>query len=656
MTMSGLFGIGSSALAAFQSALNTTAHNIANASTQGYSRQQVEFGSRPPQYTGYGYIGKGVDIKRIERNYDHFVESQVRGYTASSSELEVFHGYATQIDNVLADPEAGLSTAMQRFFDAMQDLADDPTSTAARQVVVSEAQALTDRFHSLDGWLEGINDQVNAALQGSVDEINQPTTGIADLNHKIVLAAGMADEQPPNDLLDQRDSLIRQLAQHLSVTTSTQDDGSINVMVGSGQALVVGNSVTRMATYRAEGVHAPLKIGLDAGTNGVIPVTDQLSGGKIGGLVGFRERMLDPAVNELGRIALGVGQFVNAQHLRGMDINGSLGEAFFAIGEPQWDAYPGVNSTLGVSWEEIGQLTGADYKLQLDGGNWSISRTDTGEVLGMSGSGTAADPFIVDGMRIVVDPVAVNGDTFLLQPARNGAMDLQVRITDPALVAAASPLLASAAPGNGGSASITPGTVTDIDNAAFQSNPGALTPPLKIRFTAPDTYAIYDNSNPGSPALLETVTGYDPAAGDDLFPTPGGLDFGYQVRISGSAEVGDEFSVEYNSGGIGDNRNALALADIFDSKLLGNGTESVNDAYRRLVGDVGATTRQAELASGAQHRMLERSLAERDAISGVNLDEEAANLVRYQQAYQAAAQVIATANEMFQTLLNATRG
>lgn len=656
MSMNGLFGIGSSALAAFQSALNTTAQNIANVSTEGYSRQQVEFGSRPPQYTGYGYIGTGVDTKSIRRIYDNFVESQVRRYTASSSELEIFYNYATQIDDVLADPDAGLSTAMQRFFGAMQDLADDPASSAARQMVISEAQAVVDRFHSLGNWIEGINDQVNASLEGSVNEINRLTMAIADLNHKIVLAEGVADEQPPNDLLDQRDSLIRELANHVNVTTIKQDDGSINVMVGTGQALVVGNSVTPMATYRAEGVQAPLKIGLDAGPNGIIPVTDQLSGGRIGGLIGFRERMLDPVANELGRIALGVGQFFNEQHARGMDINGVLGENLFVIAEPQWAAYPGVTSSLDVDWGDIGQVTGADYKLQFDGTAWNLSRTDTGEAVAMSGSGTAASPFVVDGMRIVVDPAAVNGDTFLLQPARSGAMDLQLRITDPAQIAAASPVLASAAAGNSGSASITPGGVTDIDNPAFQSAPGALTPPLLIRFTAPGTYEIHDNTNPASPALLETVSGYDPASGSDLFPTPGGLDFGYRVRISGSASVGDEFTVDYNSGGIGDNRNALAMAEIFDGKLLGNGIESINDAYRRLVSETGITTSQVELAAGAQNRMLERSLAERDAISGVNLDEEAANLVRYQQAYQAAAQVVAAANEMFQTLLNATRG
>jgi len=656
MSMSSLFGIGSSALAAFQRALNTTAHNIANVNTEGYTRQQVEFVSRPPQYSGYGYLGTGVDTAGVRRVYDGFVETQLRGYTASSTELDTFYQFATQIDDVLADPDTGMSGALQRFFNAMQDLSSDPTSIAARQVVLSEGQALVDRFQELGGWLRGIGDQVNTAIQGSVDEINRLSMAIADLNHKIVLAEGVADEQPPNDLLDQRDILIRQLAEKVSVTTVTQDDGSINVMVGTGQALVVGNSVTRLVTYRAEGVQAPLKVGLEAGANGLVPVSDQLSGGELGGLLGFRERMLDPAINDLGRMALGVGRFVNEQHQRGMDLNGVLGGEFFTLGEPQWDAFPGTGSTLSLAWDDIGQLTGAEYKLQFDGSNWSLNRTDTGQAVTMAGNGTVADPFVADGMRIVVDPAAAAGDTFLLQPARNGAMDLQLRITDTAMIAAASPVLASASSANAGTAAITPGEVTDITDPAFQTNPGALTPPVLIRFTSATTYEIYDNSNRASPVLLETVNGYDPVTGDQVFPSPGGRDYGYRVHISGAAVAGDEFLVDYNTGGIGDNRNALALAGLFNEKLLGGGTESINQAYQRMVGEAGSTTRQVELAAGAQNRMLERSIAEREAISGVNLDEEAANLVRYQQAYQAAARVIAAADEMFQTLLNATRG
>jgi flagellar hook-associated protein 1 FlgK len=545
---------------------------------------------------------------------------------------------------------------LQDFSGALQDLADDPASSAARQAVLGSAQSLADRFHALDDWLGGVGDEVNTALEGSVNEVNRLTTAIADLNGQIVLAAGVANEQPPNDLLDQRDSLIRELSEQLSVTTYRQDDGAINVMVGNGQALVVGNHATRLAMYRDEGTEAPLGIVLEAGANGRVPVTDQLTGGRIGGLLGFRERMLDPTVNELGRIALGVGQLVNGQHEQGMDLNGNLGQAMFSLPEPGWDAYPGVTGSLGLAWEDIGQATGADYRLEFDSGGWSIQRTDTNETLAMTGSGTVADPFMVDGLRIVVDPAPANGDAYLIQPTRNGAEGLELRLGDPALVASASPVLAAAAPGNAGSASITSVEVTDIGNPAFQDSPGSLTPPLMVRFTSAGSYDIYDNSDPNAPVLLESVSGYDPAAGAELFPTPGGLDYGYQARISGAAVAGDEFTVNYNTGGTGDNRNALAMANLFDDDLLSDGSESINDAYRRLVSDTGGATRQAELSASAQGRMLERALAERDAVSGVNLDEEAVNLVRYQQAYQAAAQVVAVANDLFDTLLQATRG
>ncbi len=656
MGMSSLFGIGSSALAAFQRALDTTSHNIANVNTEGYSRQQVELVSRTPQFAGFGYVGTGVETRSVRRLYDGFVESQVRGHTASNKELETFHSFSAQVDDVLADADAGMSTALQRFFGAMQDLANDPASTVTRQAVLSEARGLADRFHSLNNWLESVGGQVDNVIQGSVDEVNQLTAAIADLNEKIVLAQGMAGQQPPNDLLDQRNSLIRQLSEQVSVTTIEQDNGAVNVMVGTGQALVVGNSSKRLVAYRGEGVQRPLKVGLEAGGNGIVPVSQQLSGGVLGGALGFRKRVLDPTIDDLGRIALGVGQFVNEQQRKGMDLNGALGQDLFSLAPPQWDAYPGVSSSVSLAWDDIGRLTGAEYKLQYDGSTWNLTRTDTGQSVAMSGSGTAADPFVADGMRIVVDPAAAAGDAFLLQPARAGAADLDLKISDPSLLAAAAPVIASASAANTGSAAITPGEVSDITNPAFQASPGALTPPVLVRFTSATSYEIYDNSNPASPTLLESVSGYDPAAGADLFPSPGGLDYGYRVRLSGAAAAGDQFTIDYNSGGTGDNRNALAMADLFNQKLLGGGSESVNQAYQRMVGEVGSTTRQAELAGGAQRRLLDRAVAEREAISGVNLDEEAANLVRFQQAYQAAAQVISAADKMFQTLLNATRG
>ena len=656
MSMNGLFGIGTSALGAFQRALDTTAHNIANANTEGYSRQQVNFVSRQPQYVGVGFIGTGVDVEGIDRIYDQFLEDQLQSYTASSRELEVFHQYATQIDNLLADPDAGLGPAMDRFTSALQDLSVDPTSSAARQVVLSEGQALVDRFHDLDGWLAGMSAQVDDGLERSVADVNRLTQAIADINEKIVLAEGVAREVPPNDLLDQRDTLVRELSQYLSVTTQLQDDGALNVTAGSGQALVIGTQVTELVAYRGEGIDAPVEVGLRAGNGGVVPIGDRLTGGEIGGLLSFREQMLDPTRNELGRIALAVGDQINQQHQKGMDLQGNLGGPLFDLGEPQWDAYAGTTSEIDLALDDVGQLTNASYRLQFDGSSWSLSRLDTGAQVAMSGSGTAADPFLADGLRITVDGAANAGDTFLLEPTRAGARSLEQLIDDPSLLAAASPVLAQAAPTNGGSATIEPGTVTDITNPAFQDAPGALTPPLLIRFDSETSYQLFDNSDPAAPVLLESVSGYDPVRGADLFPTPGGLDYGYQVRISGAALAGDQFTIDYNSDGVGDNRNAQALAGVFDLDSLSGGTESIEDAYRGLVADTGSATRRAELAAGAQSRLLDRALSERDAYSGVNLDEEAANLVRYQQAYQAAAQVVSVANDMFRTLLEATRG
>ncbi len=654
-TNGSLLGIGTSALQAFQRALNTTGHNIANANTPGYSRQRVDLVSSTPQYTGYGYVGTGVRTESVQRFYDAFVDNQVRSYTASTTEFQTLHNYATQIDNVLADPDAGLSTAMARFYSAVQDLSNDPASTASRQALLSEGQGLVDRFHSLGGWLDDMDAQVNNDLKASVTDVNRITASIADLNKKIVLAYGVADQQPPNDMLDQRDTLIRELAEHVSVTTTPQEDGAINVMIGTGQTLVVSDHTTQLTTYRGAGVHGPLNIALQTGSNGLVPITDQLSGGKIGGLLGFRDRVLEPAVNELGRVAVGMGEFFNAQHQRGIDLNGELGQAFFSFPEPQWDAYPGVSSSLSVAWDDVGQITGANYKLQYDGSAWSISRTDTGEQLVMTGSGSAADPFVVDGLRISVDAAAANGDTFIIQPTRNGAQSLQMLVNDPSRVAAASPILSAAENTNTGTGAIGAGEVTDIDNPAFQSVPGSLTPPLMIRFTSATTYEVYDNSTPASPALLETVSGYDPAIGSDLFPTPGGLDYGYQMRLTGNPAAGDEFTVGYNANGDGDNRNALALGQVLTGNVMGNGTESLSDVYRSMVSGVGTTTRQAELASNAHQQLLERSQNASDAISGVNLDEEAANLVKFQQSYQAAAQMIAVANELFDTLLGAVR-
>ena len=428
-------------------------------------------------------------------------------------------------------------------------------------------------------------------------------------------------------------------------------------MIGTGQVLVLGNSASELEVYVEAGADPlHLSIGLKGSGGTLIPVTDQLTGGKIGGVIGFRDRMLDPAANSLGLVAIGLGSFFNEQHTKGVDIDGALGIDFFNVPQPDAITLNGTADNISVAFDDISQLTNADYELQYNAGVWGLIRTDTGQSVPMTGSGTAIDPFIADGIQIqILAAPPVNGDTYLILPTRNGALNLEMNLADSRQIATASPVRSETALSNTGSGVISAGVVTDINNAAFQTVPGSLSPPLLISFTGGASYDIYDNTIPAAPVLLEAGIAYNPATGGDVFPTPGGLDDGYQMTLTGAPVAGDEFTIDFNTGGTGDNRNALLLAGLSTEKLMNGGTDSISQVYSGLVGEVGTGTAQAERNSITQQELYDQSVATRENMVGVNLDEEAADLIRFQQAYQAAAQIISTAQSLFDTLLNAIR-
>lgn len=652
--MASLLSIGSSGLQAFQQSLNTIGHNIANVNTDGYSRQTVDLTSRTPHIVGNAVIGTGVQTSNITRSFNEYIELGVRNSTSSAAEFNTFHTLATQLDNVLADSQTGIANSMQRFFNAAQDVANTPADSAARQVLLSEAQQMAGQFNQLSNWLDSVRGQVNSDIRGSVSEINRLSTDIANINEAIVLAQGRSGGRPANDLLDQREVLIRDLSERVSVTTTQQDNGSLNVMAGSGQMLVVGNKATTLEVVVEAG--DPNQLGIAIRGNGglLVPITDQLSGGQLGGVINFRDRMLDPAANSLGLTAISLGHFVNQQQNQGMDLDGVLGNDFFSVATPKALDLAGTPGNVSVSFDDISQLTNNDYSMRFNGGAWQLTRNDTNQQVTMSGTGTALDPFIADGLRFEISAPPANGDTYLIRPTRSGAAEMEMLLANNRQVAAAAPIRSLAATANTGSGEISAAVVSDIDNATFQTA-GQLSPPVLLRFTAANSFDVYDNSNPAAPVLLETGITYNPATGGEVFPTPGGIDHGYRIQLSGSPAAGDEFATQYNTGGVGDNRNALLLAALASNKLMANGTASINDSYSSLVANVGTATKQAELNALAQNRVLDQAESARSSISGVNLDEEAANLIRFQQAYQAAAQVISVANSLFDTLLSVTR-
>ncbi len=632
--MADLLSTSVSGLLAFQRALDTTSHNITNANTPGYSRQVAEFMTRNPQQAGNGWVGNGVDVTTIQRAYDDFLAGQSRTASSSYNQFATYATQAARVSNLLGNTTTGLTTSLQNFINAFQAVADTPTSTPARQTLLSQAETLMQRLQSYDESLRGFDAQVNAQIKSEADSITSIAKSLAKLNQDIVSAKGRSS-QPPNDLMDQRDRLIDELAQHVNVNVVAQNDGALNVFIGNGQPLVVGQTNAEIVTMQDPYDATRSVLGFKTASS-TMDITKSLSGGTLGGMLQFRNEMLDPARNALGRLSAGLAEVVNDQHRAGMDLNGQLGGDFFTTGPAQVLSHSGNTGSGSVAAQRIagaaGDLTTADYVMTNTAGGWQLRRADTGTVVPMTGTGTSADPFVADGMSIVVSPGAALNDRFMIQPTANAVSGMNLLIKDPAKVAAAAPITSSQGANNTGTGKITAGEVLNPGNPNLRS-------PVTITFQSATQYTVS-----GDP----TVYTYTSGANIDVN--------GWRVQVSGTPSAGDTFSVTDNAGGTGDNRNALKLADILKEPVLDKGTASLSAAVGQFVGDIGVKTNQAQVSAAAQKVVYDESVDSLQSVSGVNLDEEAANLVRYQQAYMAAAQMIRVADTIFQSVLQAVRG
>lgn len=627
--MSDLLSTSLSGLLAAQRVLDTTGHNISNANTDGYSRQRVQLDTRNPTGAGNGYIGNGVVATSVRRNYDELLAGQVRTGNSDFQRLDAFLGLANRVDNLLADENAGLSPSMQGFFDSLHDVADDPASIPARQVLLGKAQALADRFHSMDQRFAALQDETASRIRQGVDEINSLADSIAGLNSQITQATARFNGQPPNDLLDKRDLLIDKLSEKVRVRTIAQDDGSLNVFIGNGQSLVLGAQANALKTtpnqYDAQ--RPEISLVTKAGTT---EITSYLSGGELGGVLDFRRNMLDPARDRLGNLALSIGSAMNAQHARGMDLNGQLGGDFFSVVSPQVE--PSVRNTgsgaVSATLTDTQQLVDGGYVLKYDGSNWQMTEAGTGKSVALTGTGTAGNPLVGGGVSLVLSGSAAAGDSFRIDPGAGAAAGFDSLIGDPAGVAAATPVKLAMNANNQGSLTEAALTVDDPTDPALLNN-------VNIAFTSANTYSINGSGS------------YAYTAGSPIQVN------GWSLSLNGAPAAGDQLTVSSNAGGAGDNRNALALAQLQDARTMDAGQSSFGGAYGRLVAQIGTTTQHVQTSRDAQQSVVQQTSAAREAVSGVNLDEEAANLVQYQQAYQAAAKAIGVADSLFQTLLGA---
>lgn len=622
---------GLSGLTAFRNVLNTTSNNIANVATDGYSRQSVELDQLNSQLTGAGFVGSGVTTASITRAYDSFLTSQFRSSSSASSELDAYLSFASQVDGVLANQNIGLSSSLQDFFNAVQAVADDPTSIPARQVLMTEGEVLENRFGSLDTLFNDITNQVNGALQGNLTEINRISESIATLNDKIVVATGLSGGQPPNDLLDQRDRLIDQLSTLTNVNTNKQDNGALNVFIGNGQSLVLGSNYNTLALQQKGFDPGAVDIVFQQGSSSLV-VTQFMTGGEVGGTLRFRDEVLDPAINSLGLVAVGLSFAVNEQSTNGIDLDGQQGLNFFSEPTVTPIQLSGVGS-LAVDITNPADIANSDYSLTYDGTTYSVRRLSDNTITAIANGDT------VDGLTFDLSSVA-SGDEYRIRPTREAASNFTLAITNPRDIAAALPVVGETATTNSGSASLSAVTISNLAVATLPAN-------VTLDYNA-GVYTI----GGGLPATLA----YDAATNSGDTYTVNVAGFGdISFTLSGQPDDGDTFALVDNAGGVGDNRNMLLLAGLQTSNTLSAGTATFQDVYGQIVADVGRRTQAAEVNGSAQKGLLAQTVSSRESVSGVNLDEEAAQLIRFQQAYQAASQVVLTSRTIFDTLIGVFR-
>ncbi|SER11898.1 flagellar hook-associated protein 1 FlgK [Nitrosomonas sp. Nm51] len=634
--MGNILSTGISGLNAAQANLTTTSHNIANADTPGYTRQQVIQSTNFPQSTGAGFIGRGVNITTVQRIHSQFLTTQLLQVQTQSSQLDNHYNQIKQIDNLLADPVSGLSPALQDFFSGVNDVAANPSSVPSRQAMISNAQALVSRFHSLDQRLSEMHQAVNTEISSSVSEINSLAKQISELNHNILLAEGAAGGHPANDLLDQRDALTNQLSKLVNTDIVKQRDGTLNIFIGSGQALVVGNQSMSLKAMVSFDNPQKTTIGLVNGSSTMRLPEHLIHGGSLGGTLSFRNESLSEAQNALGQIAINLAQTFNEQHNLGLDLNGNLGTDFFSVPQPQVFSHtannPASNITADIS--NVGALTTSDYRFSFDGINYTLTRLSDNQSVSAAAAPTAGSPLIMDGLRISSATINAN-ERFLIQPTINGAKNIVVNISDTAKIAAAAPVRTEAALSNTSNAAISQGSI----------NPLPLDPnlqqPVTITFHSP-----YDGQ------FDVTGTGSALPANNQVYTEGADISFnGWTIQINGQPAAGDIFTIEPNHNGSADNRNALLLAGLQTQNTMVGGTASFQETYGQMVSSIGNKTRELEVTSKAQNNLVTQTERSLQAISGVNLDEEAANLLRYQHAFQASSKVIEISSSLFETIL-----
>ncbi|MFJ4153808.1 flagellar hook-associated protein FlgK [Pseudomonas sp. NPDC089752] len=675
--MASLINIGMSGLGAAQSGMYTLGNNIANADVESYSRQQNVQKTKGGQQVGQVFIGSGTTLADVRRVYNAFLENQLRTTTSLSSEASSYLDQITPLDTALSSSDTGITAALQSFFTAMQDAAAKPTEDASRQLLLTSAQSLAKRFNTLSSQLNQQNSNINANLGSMATQVNNLTKTIADLNGQISKLTAVNGQ--PNDLLDQRDGAVRELTALIGADVVEQKNGNYDIYLKNGQALVLGNTTQTIGVEASATDPTRMSLILNRGST-KMDITSSTSGGEIGGLLRYRKETLDPALNELGRVALVVADAINSQLAQGIDKNGDFGATLFGdINSAAAIAQRSIAKTgnsagsgnLDVTIKDTGKLSTSDYQVTFTSATgYNVRKLPDGTDMG-SFDLTDNPPPVIDGFTLSLNGGGLSaGDSFKITPTRNAAANIDTVLTDPKRLALASPLTATSGSGNKGTGVITQPTLTselDIYDAAQRTqlqNGLKYSTPVKLVFgdeaTSPQAYKMYDAKGteigsgtivPGQENKLQLSVPMVDANGNSL-----GSNFTFEMSVSGAPKNGDSYTVALTGAGSADNRNGQSVIDLQTKSTVEVGADgkgiSFTDAYAKLVSNVGGKAGQAQMDSDATTALHTSALDSRNGLSGVSIDEETGNLIKFQQYYTASSQIIKAAQETFATLIN----
>lgn len=449
-----LANLGKAALLAAENRLQTAGHNINNAATEGYNRQSVLVQTASASATGAGWIGRGVQAVSVQRAYDSFLSRQLMDSQVKGAALKTYGDQISQVDNLFADRTVGIAPAIQQFFDGIDAVASAPADSAARQELLGRSTGLATQIRNANAFLDEQRNNINTQITTTVTQVNSYLERINDLNQQITTAKATQPGQPPNDLLDMRDQAVSELSQMIDIKAYYQDD-RVSITVGNGQLVLGGNSVYPLAARSSEADPTRVAVNytiLDSGGNvDQVEMPDSLiTGGKLGGLLTFRTDSLDTVQNDLGRLAMGLAITMNDAHRAGVDLAGNSGDDYFTFGMPNVISHERNANTAGVDVQfDLGNtnlsnaFTNQDYRVDFDGVNYSLTTIPGGTTTPLAG--LPGTPATFGGVTFTISSgVATAGDSWIIQPTRNGAANLEVAITDPAKIAAAGPGAGSA--------------------------------------------------------------------------------------------------------------------------------------------------------------------------------------------------------------------